>query len=222
MPEPTTLGYGWLIAEDQAMKLYVGEDVTVTDRTSPVGGRVVPVWFRMPEQEARERTYPYIAIDLVDLVEANDRMMNNKIKVSMMLYRPPEPLPATAEGRTIVAERPMPVDLYYQITVVSRSAQHDRQLQAAMMRKFPGKWGALYVPNDSTARTMQLQGFSSAVDVDENGKRTFRRIYTVTVASELWPTVIKSLVNLTTLTIGIGVHGDPSLVLSELNCNSET
>jgi hypothetical protein len=217
---PATLGYGWLIAEDQAMKTYLG-GMTVTDQTAPPGGRPVQVWFRLPEQEARERTFPYVTIDLVDITEAHDRMMNNKLKVSTMLYSPPEPVPAEVVGTTLLAERPTPVDLYYQITVVSRSAVHDRQLQAALMRKFPGKWGALYVPNDSTARTMQLQGVAGAVDVDEYGKRTFRRNYTVTVASELWPTVIKQVQNMTTIDITLDTIRDPALVLSILNCDSE-
>lgn len=215
---PATLGYGWLIAEDHAMKVYL-QGMTVTDANAPPEGRPVRVWFRQPEQEAVERTFPYVTIDLVDLVENNERAQVNKLKVSPMLYSPPDPLPAQQEGHTIVAERPVPVDLYYQVTVVSRSARHDRQLQAALMRKFPGKWGALYVPNDETARTMQLQGFASATDIDPDGKRTFRRIYTVTVVSELWPTVIKSIHNMETITIGIGDMLDGIGI--NLNCDSE-
>jgi hypothetical protein len=217
---PATRGYGWLIAEDQAMKTYL-QGMTVTDANAPPGGRPVKVWYRQPEQEAVERTFPYVTIDLVDINEANERAVVNKLKVSTMLYSPPDPLPAQEENHTLVAERPVPVDLYYQITVVSRSAQHDRQLQAALWRKFPGKWGALYVPNDETARTMQLTGFTSASDIDPDGKRTFRRIYTVSVASELWPTVIQSIQNMETITIGIEDVADPSLVLSILNCDSE-
>jgi len=220
MPPPPTLGYGWLIAEDQAMKAYL-QGITVTDANAPQGGRPVQVWFRMPEQEARERTYPYATIDLVDIVENNERMQNNRLKVNSLTYSPPDPLPAALEGQVPVAERPMPVDLFYQVTVVSRSAMHDRQLQAAFMRKFPGKWGALEIPNDGTARTMQLQGFASATDVDADGKRTFRRIYTVMVVSELWPTVIKQIQQMETIDITIDHVSDPSLVVGGLNCDSE-
>lgn len=216
---PATLGYGWLIAEDHAMKTYL-QAMTVTDANAPPAGRPVKVWFRQPEQEAVERTFPYVTIDLVDIVEKNDRAMVNKIKVTPMLYSPPDPLPAQVVAHTLVAERPVPVDLYYQVTAVSRSAQHDRQLQAAMMRKFPGKWGALFVPNDNTARTMQLQGFASATDVDPDGKRTFRRIYTVTVASELWPTVVKSIQNMETITIGIDTDMLDGIGVN-LQCDSE-
>jgi hypothetical protein len=217
---PATLGYGWLIAEDHAMKTYL-QEMTVTDTTAPPGGRPVKVWFRQPEQETRERTYPYVTIDLVDMVEANNRAMVNRLKLSQLQYTPPDPLPVLEVNHTQVAERPVPVDLYYQITVVSRSSHHDRQLQAALMRKFPGKWGALYVPNDETARTMQLQGFASASDIDEHGKRTFRRIYTVTVASELWPTVVKQIQNMDTIGINLQLVSDPTLVLTHLNCDSE-
>jgi hypothetical protein len=217
---PATRGYGWLIAEDHAMKNYL-KGLTVTDANAPPEGRPVRVWYRQPEQEAVERTYPYVTIDLVDINEANERASVNRLKVRALQYTPPDPLPAQIEDHTLVAERPVPVDLYYQITVVARSAIHDRQLQAALWRKFPGKWGALYVPNDETARTMQLTGATSASDIDPDGKRTFRRIYTVSVASELWPTVMKDIQNMETINISIEDVTDPSLTLSILNCDSE-
>lgn len=217
---PATLGYGWLIAEDHAMKKYL-QGMTVTDANAPPAGRPVKVWFRQPEQEAVERTFPYVTIDLVDINEANERAVVNKLKVSTMRYSPPDPLPAQVEGHTLVAERPVPVDLYYQITVVSRNAIHDRQLQAWLWRKFPGKWGALYVPNDETARTMQLTGAASASDIDPDGKRTFRHIFTVSVASELWPTVIKNIQNMDTMNITIEDVLDPALILSIFGCDSE-
>jgi len=217
MPPPTQ-GKGWLIAEDDAIKRYVN-DLRVMDDTSGAGGRKVETWFRLPEQEQRERTYPYIVIDLVDIREANERAQVNRIKVSTMHYSPPDPLPAEVVGKTITADRPVPVDIIYQIMSVARSARHDRQLQAALWRKFPGKWGALHVPNDDTARTMQLLERTSTWDVDEYGKRTFRTMYTVSVASELWPTVVKQVQNLTEINIGIEFSGDPSLVLSNLDCH---
>lgn len=217
MPPPT-LGLGWLIAEDDALKKYL-QGLTVMDASSGVGGRPVEVWYRLPEAEQRERTYPYIVIDLIDIREANERAQVNRIKVSSMHYSPPDPLPAEINGKTITSDRPVPVDIVYQIMAVSRSARHDRQLQAALWRKFPGKWGALYVPNDETARTMQLQGRTSTYDNDEYGKRTFRTMYTVSVASELWPTVIKQIQNITEIIIGIDFTGDPSLVLSNLDCH---
>lgn len=215
---PATLGRGWLIAEDEAMKEYL-QGVTVTDSSAPPGGRPVEVWFRLPEAEQRERTYPYFTIDLIDIVEAHEREQVNRLKVSTMLYSPPDPLPAEQVGKTITADRPVPVDIIYQIMSVARSARHDRQLQAALWRKFPGKWGALYVPNDETARTMQLSGRSHAYDVDEFGKRLFRTMWTVSVASELWPTTIRQIQNITEITIGIGFTGTPGLVLSALDCH---
>lgn len=217
---PTTLGHGWLIAEDEAMKLYM-QGMAVTDSTSPVGGRPVPVWFRLPEAEERQRAYPYLTIDMIDIVEANGRAMVNPLNVSKMTYAPPEPVAATVVGSSLIADRPVPVDLHYQITAVSRSARHDRQLQSKLWHKFPGKWGALYVPNDETARTMQLLGRASAHDVDEYGKRSFRTNYTVSVASELWASVIKQIVNLTEIHIGVGVINGTSLTGIHLNCNAE-
>lgn len=218
---PATLDKGWLIAEDEALKTYLS-DMKVADSSAPVGGRSVPVWFRLPEPEQRQRTYPYVTIELIDMVEAHDRVQVNSLKVSSMVYSPPDPIPAEVVGKTIVADRPIPIDLVYQITVVARNARHDTQLRAALWRKFPGKWGALYVPNDETARTMQRLDTVGATDMDDHGKRTFRRMYTVSVASELWPTVIKQIQNLTEINIGITLTGDASLVIAALDCYSDS
>jgi hypothetical protein len=200
------------------MKTYL-QGMTVVDSSSPSAGRKVEVWYRLPEQEQRERTYPYVAIDLIDIVEANGRAMVNHLKLTQLPYTPPDPLPDDMTGKTLTADRPVPVDIHYQVMAVARSARHDRQLQAQLWRKFPGKWGALYVQNDETARTMQMMGRSTAYDVDEFGKRTFRTMYTVSIASELWPTVIKQVQNLTEINIGIAFSADPSLVLSALDCH---
>lgn len=218
MPPPPTQGKGWLIAEDDALKTYL-QDILVTDDTSGPTGRKVEVWFRLPEQEQRERTYPNIVIDLIDIREAHERTHVNHIKVSTMKYSPPDPLPAAQSGLTITADRPVPVDLIYQVMSVTRSARHDRQLQAALWRKFPGKWGALFVPNDNTARTMQLQGRAHAYETDEYGKRTFRTMWTVSVASELWPTVVRQVQNMTEINFDIGFDGDPSLTFSNFDCH---
>jgi hypothetical protein len=220
MPPPSpTLGHGWLIAEDEAMKSYL-QGLTVSDSTSGQG-RPVPVWFRLPEQEERQRTYPYIAIDMLDITEANQRQMVGRLNLNKLPYSPPVPVPALEDAdHTLTADWPVAVDIHYQITVVSRSARHDRQLQALLWQKFPGKWGALYVHNDETARTMQLVGRSAAHDVDEFGKRTFRTNYTVTVASEMWASIIRQIHNLMDITIGVvlGV-GDLSIIGIELDCH---
>lgn len=215
---PTTQGKGWLIAEDDAMKTYLG-GAFVTDETSPPAGRTVPVWYRLPEMEERQRAYPYIVIDLLDIVPAEDRTQVGRLNVSRLGYAPPDPLPADVAGKSNTADWPIPVDLHYQITHVARSARHDRQLQRLMWQKFPGKWGTLRVPNDQTDRTMQLLGRSAAHDVDEFGKRQFRGNYTVSVASELWPSVIRQIQNLTDITIGIGVTTRLSPVGIHLTCH---
>lgn len=217
MPPPATLGQGWLIAEDEALKAYL-QGVTVTDETAPEGGRPVPVWFRLPEMEERTRTYPYITLDLIDIVVAENRTQVGHLNIDKLGYTPPDPIMAWTDGHSRTADWPVPVDLHYQITSVARSARHDRQLQRAFWQKFPGKWGTLRVANDQTDRTMQLIGRASAHDVDEFGKRQFRANYTVTVASELWMSVIRQITNLTEITIGIGVSTDPSLVGINIDC----
>src|SRR5882724_412362 len=149
---------------------------------------------------------------MIDIVPAEARTEVGRLNVSALGYAPPDPIPVFSDGHSLVADWPIPVDLHFQITHVSRSARHDRQLQRFFWQKYPGKWGTLRVANDQTDRTMQMLGRSYAHDVDEFGKRQFRGNYTVTVASELWMSVIRQIANLSDITIGIGVSLDPSVV----------
>jgi hypothetical protein len=148
--------------------------------------------------------------------------MVNRVAVNRLPYPLPDPTVTQVTGSTVLADRPIPVDLVYQVTSVSRSARHDRQLQRFLWHKFPGKWGALWVPADDTARTMQLEGWTSAVDVEAQGRRTFRRMYTVSVASELWASKIVQVANVTSVdftvhAIGAGINID----IGALNCSGE-
>jgi len=60
---------GFLFAEDEAIKLQVS-GLTVTDDRD--AQRPVQVFFRYPEGET-ERHYPFITIELIDVVHAKNR-----------------------------------------------------------------------------------------------------------------------------------------------------
>lgn len=213
---------GWVLAEDAALKEYL-QGFIVSDATAGAG-RPVKVWYRNPEAEERPREYPYITIDLIDVAESPEggRHMVNRIKVAEMEYAPPNALPAAVAGKTMLADRPVPIDLDYQVTSYSRLAMHDRALLAYLFRKFPGKYGALYIPGDNTARTMQSLGGSSSSDVDQDGKRLYRRSHRVRIFSEMWPAAIAQVANLSALNLNIrGGSTINSTIGTHLDCDAE-
>lgn len=217
---------GWLLAEDAAMKAHLS-GYSVTDATAGAGGRQIQVWFRNPEPEERPRTYPYISIDLIDVSESVEgpRHMTNRLKVSDLAYPLPDPLPASATGSTYLNERPLPIDLDYQITSNARHAMHDRALLSLLMRRFPGKWGALHVPGDDTARSMFSLGMTSSTDTDTDGKRLYRRTVRVRVLSEMWPADIRQYVDVSrvdfTIIGSLGSENPDDYTGIDLNCHTE-
>jgi hypothetical protein len=60
---------GFLLAEDEALKLALSNLIVYDDRDQ---SRDVQVFFRYPEIET-ERTYPFITIEMIDLVHARNR-----------------------------------------------------------------------------------------------------------------------------------------------------
>ena len=90
-----------------------------------------------------------------------------------------------------------PVDLIYQVTTFTRSAIHDRYLHAHMITKIaPFRRGFLRIPADGTDRHMDLLEWRSADMLDEEAgfkKRIFRKIYTISVTSEIPTTQLVGL-----------------------------
>jgi len=83
----------------------------------------------------------------------------------------------------------VPVDLLYQVTTFTRSVIHDRYLQAHILTKIaPFRQGYLAVGADSTDRHMDLLDWKSSDMLDEEAgfkKRIFRKVYTLSVTSEI-------------------------------------
>jgi hypothetical protein len=169
----------FLLSEDEAMKSWL-TGMTVSDSSD--SARPVKVWFRLPEQEQRDVTYPFVSIDLIDINEALDRNHRGRLRVDQMGYIP-EGLTAGLNYQTI--DYPIPFDLDYQVTTFSRSARHDRALQTQVWKRFLGRFGV--IPVEDTAREAQLLGAATGDQVDQYGKRLFTKIYSIRVVSELVP-----------------------------------
>lgn len=203
----TALNAGWITREDAALKAKLqgirvpvaneqrqvdpdGDDdapaVTINSKT-----RSVPVYFRLPEDEARRKVYPYITIDFLGPQVDHEREHRGVVTFGTdeNAYTPPG-MPAGG-GRT---ELPIPYLLMYQVTQWSRFNRHDRIIMNELLTsRLEPRFGYLEMvatadaPDDLSIRRMDLlSGPTNGDTRDEEGKRLFRKMYTVGVQSELF------------------------------------
>jgi hypothetical protein len=202
---------GFLLAEDEALKKRLAS-LTVTDDREV--SRPVQVFFRYPDVET-ERTYPFITIEMIDIVHARNRQHSEN---ELYYFNPT----ATGGGASAPAgweDRPnaltywpsessdfsnfdnkdsfkilatnefVPVDLVYQVSTYTRTALHDRQMTSTMLRKvFPFRRSSLHIDADNTDRRLEMLDWTTADLLDaESGyrKRIFRKIYTLQMGAEL-------------------------------------
>jgi hypothetical protein len=181
------MGNPFIIAEDLALKTLL-QGMLVGDEKTPE--RPVKVWFGYPDVEVRAQEFPFVTIDLIDVVPANDRQTSGKM--SDPDYRGTV---APEAGFTYVFDIPVAYDLVYQITTYARNPRHDRALLYQMWNKFPSKFGKLAVPNQLGTeigyRSMFVDGYvkRDAVDGETGNRRTLRNVYTIRVVSEMTPAV---------------------------------
>ena len=200
----------FIVAEDLALKTHLAS-MTVSDEKSAT--RPVKIWFGYPDVEVRDQAFPFVTIDLVDIVPANDRQHQGRF-----VDNDSRGTIAPVTGRSYEYEVPVAYDLIYQITAYTRHPRHDRALMFQLMNKFPSKYGKLAVPNQlgtqTGYRSMFLDGFvkRDAVEGETGNRRLLRNILTVRVVSEMTPSqaatasirVDEVLINTTTTYIPSG------------------
>jgi hypothetical protein len=199
---------GFLLAEDEAIKKRL-TGITVTDDRN--SSRPIQVFFRYPDAET-EREYPFITIEMLDIVHARNRQhselpiyyYNTAAGASAPVGASAMPnamnyWPSTSSDfshlddrddyQVLVSNEFVPVDLLYQVSTFTRSALHDRQLSATMLtRIFPFRTGSIHVPADNTDRRLELLDWSTADLLDPEAgyrKRIFRKVYTLQMSAEL-------------------------------------
>ena len=195
---------GFLLAEDEAIKLRFSNLFVTDDRNAR---RPVKVFFRYPEGET-EREYPFITIELIDVIHATERQHSDVAIYSDMSesdlfvdhpaffsYWPSEAdhISASATSASasqfVVTDDFIPVDLLYQVSIYTRSALHDRQLSAGILaRVTPFRWNSIQIQADNTVRRFDMLDWTNADLLDmESGyrKRIFRKVLTLKMSSEI-------------------------------------
>jgi len=199
---------GFLLAEDAALKERL-TGLTVTDDRD--NQRAVQVFFRYPEGET-ERIYPFITIEMIDLVHARNRQ-HSELELHYFNTAGGASAPAGWENRpnalkywpsestdfsyltdknnypVLSTNEFVPIDLVYQISTYTRSAFHDRQLSSLILRKvFPFRKSSIFIPADGTHRRLEMLDWTTADLLDAEAgyrKRIFRKIYTLQINAEL-------------------------------------
>ena len=179
------MGNPFIIAEDNALKTFL-QGMTVKDDKNQ--NRQVKVWFGYPDVEIRTQDFPFVTIDLIDIVPGNDRQTYGYMRDTD--YRGTI---APVAGYEYTYLTPVAYDLVYQVTSYSRHPRHDRALIFQLMNKFPSKYGHLIVPNqlgtEDSSRSMFLDGFvkRDAVDSETGNRRLLRNVLSIRVLSEMTP-----------------------------------
>jgi hypothetical protein len=186
------MGNPFIIAEDLALKSLC-QGMTVSDDKNP--SRQVKVWFGYPDVEIRTQDFPYVTIDLIDIIPANNRQSSG------LQYDSDFQGTVAPSGSSYYEyEIPVAYDLVYQVSSFSRHPRHDRALMYQLLRKFPSKYGKLAVPNQLGTRTayrsMFLDGFvkRDAVESETGNRRILRNVLSVRVVSEMSPATAATLI----------------------------
>lgn len=199
---------GFLLAEDEALKLRLS-NITVSDDRN--NNRPVKVFFRYPDGET-EREYPFITIEMLDIVHAKNRQHSENVLYyyntgggasapagasvapNAMNYWPSNSdnfsfITNKNDYQVLQANEFVPVDLLYQVSTFARTALHDRQLSAKMLTQvFPFRRGSIHIGADNTDRRLDLLDWSTADLLDPEAgyrKRIFRKVYTLQMSAEL-------------------------------------
>ena len=184
------MGNPFIVAEDLALKTHLA-GITVADEKS--AARQVKIWFGYPDVEVRAQEFPFITIDLIDVIPANERQTSG-------WWWDEDNQGTQAPGSGMYGyDVPIAYDLAYQVTSYARHPRHDRAIMYALFNKFPSKFGKLAVPNqlgtETAYRSMFLDGFvkRDAVDGETGNRRLLRNVLTVRVVSEMSPLQASSI-----------------------------
>lgn len=196
LPVPVRPPYGFVLDEDEALKAKLenyGNTFTVTNYAT---GKPIPiaVYYRSPDPEIRQRTFPHIAIDLIDIEPDYERMHRSggmEVPVPTNILYPTHtdtPGEPTPQSTMWADDFPFPWMLIYQLSAISRDPTHDRQMGQLLHYLFPFQFGQVDMAHiDGTQRRADFRGMTRRdLPVDATNKRIFRQIFTIAVSSEFY------------------------------------
>lgn len=206
-----------LLNEDKALRNFL-RGMTVADEKNAT--RLVSVFFGQPDLETQEQSYPYMTIDLIDVVEDTMRSMNG---IEPITYVPegyeadPDKLAAGQYEHWLA----VPLAIDYQITTYCRHPRHDRQIISQFLsQKFTFRRGVLEVEEDNTVRPVFLTSYVKR-DQTENGKRLFRNYFNIRVLSEMEMSEIADLPKVSTVTPSVQHSVDDTAPTSDFTFISQ-
>lgn len=186
---------GLLLAESEAVKAKFST-LHVPDPKQPDNRRRAKVWYGQPSSE-RERTYPFVTIDFVDIRFAADRAHTlDQVTVdwwpsegsTFQEYADLRGIDVDPEAPYGTTIRFQPYDIYYQVATHSRFALQDIHLTAQMLSTEYAplsQIGTLHVPADGTQRWLDNEGWNRADYRDSEDKTVFRKIYMIKVSAHM-------------------------------------
>lgn len=175
--------------EDRALKRKFTNELTVSDPKN--ASRGVDIWFRYPDKEVRDVSYPFITLAFSGLRKADEREERGTTRLHYMPGggAPADPTDATA----LVTEIPIPYEIYYTVTTHCRDPRHDRQLLSQLLQynarlSMRNAW--LEVEEDNTIRRLDVIGMDPADYRDNAQKYVHRKVFTISVSAEIFPSAI--------------------------------
>lgn len=188
-------------------------------------GLVVPVHFVNPDFELSNADYPGIYIAYGNVTRASDREHRGptNLEYAPAGYPTNVLVPADIDDKDSVAlvdwstdgfgrlnspyyvpEFPIPYNLDYNISVLTRNYQQAMELivQLQDIERIPPRFGGLEVPEDGTVRTLDLMGGpETGPIVDADGKRVVQTLYSVRVTAELNLYQVQEIIRVATINV---------------------
>lgn len=182
-----TVNDRFILAEETALKAKF-EGLGVHDPRDPDGDLIpVDVWFRWPNKEIREVKYPFISLDLADVVKSDRREHQGMPFPLSYVPRGYEPVADENISVLVAQDWPVPYDFVYTVTVASLDPRHDRELKFKLLGdadRLPHRLAYLET-EDGTVRRLDILSIDNRVmRVDQ--RQLFMTVFTLNVESELF------------------------------------
>lgn len=209
-PDPNE---GFLVGIEEGLKEKIS-GLRVQDLRAGDNRRLVRVFYRWPQDEVTDQTFPFITLNLLRYYRNSAR--EHRAGNYSLAYAPANyTLPAEGSNQTLVArEIPLPMDLVFQITAHTRSNTQMREIEFALLMDDRLAPRGAYLGARGFLHKMDVDGpyDASGMDPQPGGraKRHFRKVWTVTVESELFQSDIDVLPAMISPAISVTPTEQPS------------